>query len=290
MNPLAILTSLEGAVFEVVVWLLLVPKTLFQVLRHPAWVVDYTAAQFQKAEADRWDDYLSPVVFWLLLAVGPYLWGTSVVPHRYGAPGQLSGDVLSHLPLPTRYLLLALLLVAAPATLAVLFARIRGHGLARRLLRQHFAAQCYLQTPTLLCVMPIVVSVLFAPRAEMLAHFSGTVSLIGLAGLSLLWLLAAERDRTDGRGGERSVSPWAVHSWEASSSAPSSLPRRTWLTRHTCSCRRLEQTGRRRWWNPSPPTFRVGGDISTSPFKHSAARPRCPGPRTKPHRWVVRQD
>ena len=191
MNPLAILTSLEGAVFEAVVWLLLIPKTLFQVLRHPAWVVDYTAAQFQKAEADRWDDYLSPVVFWLLLAVGPYL-GDLRGPAPARRAGQLSGDVLSHLPLPTRYLLLALLLVAAPATLAVLFARIRGHGLARRLLRQHFAAQCYLQTPTLLCVMPIVVSVLFAPRAEMLAHFSGTVSLIGLAGLSLLWLLAAE--------------------------------------------------------------------------------------------------
>jgi len=205
MNPLAILTSLEAAVFEAVVWMLLVPKTLLQVVRHPAWVIDYTAIQFQKAEADRWDDYLSPVVFWLLLAVGPYLWGTSVVPHRHSAPGELSGDVLSHLPLPTRYLLMALLLVAAPATLAVLFARIRGHGLARRLLRQHFAAQCYLQTPTLLCVMPIVVGFLFTPRAQMLAHFSRAASLVGLAGLSLLWLLAAEtvylqRDLSTSRG------------------------------------------------------------------------------------------
>jgi hypothetical protein len=161
--------------------------------------------RIQKAEADRWDDYLSPVVFWLLLAVGPYLWGTSVVPHRHGMPGKLSGDVLSHLTLPTRYLLIALLLVAAPATLAVLFARLRGHGLARRVLRPHFAAQCYLQTPTLLCVMPVVVSLLFAPLAEMRAHLSGTLSLVGLAGVSLLWLLAAEtiylqRDLSTSRG------------------------------------------------------------------------------------------
>jgi hypothetical protein len=77
--------------------------------------------------------------------------------------------------------------------------------LARRLLRQHFAAQCYLQTPTLLCVMPILVSLLFAPLAEMRAHFSDTVLPVGLASLSLLWLLAAEtvylqRDLSTSRG------------------------------------------------------------------------------------------
>jgi len=60
-------------------WVLLLPKTLAKVLHRPVWVLDYTTAEFAKPEADRFDDYLSPVSFWLLVAVGPYLWAASVM-------------------------------------------------------------------------------------------------------------------------------------------------------------------------------------------------------------------
>src|SRR5262249_32762502 len=142
-----------------------------RILRRPVWVLDYTTAEFAKPEAGRFDDYLSPVSFWLLLAVGPYLWGTSVVRHRFSSPGEAAGDALSHLPIVNRYLIAALLLVAAPLTLAVIFSLIRGQGVARRVLQPHLAAQCYLQTPALLGVMPIVVGLMFAPHAEAFEHF-----------------------------------------------------------------------------------------------------------------------
>ncbi|HYB42620.1 MAG TPA: hypothetical protein VEL75_12655 [Candidatus Methylomirabilis sp.] len=192
MDPQKLLKSLEGAVFEMALWVLLLPKTLLQVLRRPVWVFDYTTAELAKPEADRFDDYLSPVSFWLLLAVGPYLWGASVVRHRYSPPGDASGDVISHLPIINRYLITALLLVAAPLTVAVIFSLIRGHGLARRVLQPHFAVQCYLQTPALLGVMPIVVALLFAPHAAALEHFRGSLFIIGFAGASIIWLLTAE--------------------------------------------------------------------------------------------------
>jgi hypothetical protein len=113
VDPQKLLKTLEGAVFEVALWVLLLPKTLWQVLRHPVWVLDYTAAEFAKPEAERFDDYLSPVSFWLLIAVASYLWATSVVRHRHSPPGA-SGDAVSHLPISSRYLITALLLVAAP--------------------------------------------------------------------------------------------------------------------------------------------------------------------------------
>src|SRR5262249_2794845 len=137
LDPLQLLKSLEAAVFEVALWVLLLPKTLLRILRRPVWVLDYTTAEFAKPEAGRFDDYLSPVSFWLLLAVGPYLWGTSVVRHRFSSPGEAAGDALSHLPIINRYLITALLLVAAPLTLAVIFSLIRGQGVARRVLQPH---------------------------------------------------------------------------------------------------------------------------------------------------------
>jgi hypothetical protein len=192
VDPQKLLKSLEGAVFEMALWVLLLPKTLLRVLRRPVWVLDYTTAEFAKPEAERFDDYLSPVSFWLLIAVGPYLWGTSVVRHRYSPPGDASGDALSHLPITSRYLIAALLLVAAPLTVAVIFSLIRGHGVTRRVLQPHFAAQCYLQTPALLGVMPIVVGLLFAPHAEALEHFRRSLFVTGFGGLAVLWLLIAE--------------------------------------------------------------------------------------------------
>ena len=192
MDPLKLLKSLEGVVFEMALWVLLLPKTLLQILRNPVWALDYTTAELAKPEADRFDDYLSPVSFWLLVAVGPYLWATSVVRHRYSLPGDASGDAMSQLPIVNRYLIAALLLVAAPLTVAVLFSQIRGRGLARRMLHGHFAVQCYLQTPALLGVMPIVVGLMFAPHAAALEHFRRSLFVIGFAGLAMLWLLIAE--------------------------------------------------------------------------------------------------
>src|SRR5262245_59524121 len=170
MEPQKLLKSLEGAVFEIALWVLLLPKTFLRVLRRPVWVLDYTTAELAKPEADRFDDYLSPVSFWLLVAVGPYLWATSVVRHHWALPADASGDVMSHLPILNRYLISALVLVAAPLTVAVIFSVIRGHGIARRILLPHFAAQCYLQSPALLAVMPVVVGLVFVQHAALLEH------------------------------------------------------------------------------------------------------------------------
>jgi len=188
MDPQKLLKSLESAVFEVALWVLLLPKTLLRILRDPVWARDYTAAEFAKPEAERFDDYLSPVSFWLLIAVGPYLWAASTVRHRYN----IEGDPISHLSILNRYLIAALMLVAAPLTVAVIYSLIRRHGVARRQLLPHFAAQCYLQSPALLGVMPIVVGLLFAPRADALEHFRRSLLILGFGGLAVLWLLTAQ--------------------------------------------------------------------------------------------------
>jgi len=191
VDPQKLLKSLEGAVFEMALWVLLLPKTLVQVLRRPVWVLDYTRAELAKPEADRFDDYLSPVTFWLLVAVGPYLWAASVIRQHY-AVGDASADVMSHLPIVDRYLISALLLASAPLSVAVIFSLVRRHGLARRALLPHFAAQCYLQSPALLAVMPVVIGLLFVSHANVLAHLQRSTLVAGFGGLGVVWLLTAE--------------------------------------------------------------------------------------------------
>jgi len=192
MDPRQLLKTLEGAVFEMALWVLLLPKTLVQVLRRPIWVLDYTTAEMAKPESERFDDYLSPVSFWLLVAVGPYLWATSTVRLHYSLPADTAGDAMSHLPIINRYMICALLLVAAPLTVAVIFSLIRGHGVTRRVLLPHFAAQCYLQSPALLAVMPIAVGLLFVPRVDLVEHLRGSAVVVGIGSLAVLWLVMAE--------------------------------------------------------------------------------------------------
>lgn len=68
-----ILKSVEDAVFEVMIWILLLPKTLFRVMIKPKWAMEYVTEEWKKdpEEEERFDEYLSPVLLWLLSAVIP---------------------------------------------------------------------------------------------------------------------------------------------------------------------------------------------------------------------------
>jgi len=162
MDPRQLLKTLEGAVFEMALWVLLLPKTLVQVLRRPIWVLDYTTAEMAKPESERFDDYLSPVSFWLLVAVGPYLWATSTVRLHYSLPADTAGDAMSHLPILNRYMICALLLIplvlllhrviASHASvpwlglatgIGVLAGLVQGMGLARWVFLTPYLARTY---------------------------------------------------------------------------------------------------------------------------------------------------
>lgn len=63
--------SVEDAVYEVMVWLLLLPKTLIRTTFHPNWAMKYIDEEWEKETDERFDEYLSPVMLWLLSAVIP---------------------------------------------------------------------------------------------------------------------------------------------------------------------------------------------------------------------------
>jgi len=63
--------SVEDAVYEVMVWLLLLPKTLIRTALRPKWAMEYIDEEWGKKPDERFDEYLSPVMLWLLSAVIP---------------------------------------------------------------------------------------------------------------------------------------------------------------------------------------------------------------------------
>ncbi len=70
--------SVEDAVYEVMVWILLLPKTLIRSLFRPRWVIQYVNEEWEKKTEDRFDEYLSPVLLWLMVAVLPLTVSTLV--------------------------------------------------------------------------------------------------------------------------------------------------------------------------------------------------------------------
>ena len=70
--------SIEDAVYEVMVWVMLLPKTLFRSMFRPSWAIAYVNEEWEKKPEDRFDEFLSPVLLWLIVAVFPLTVSTIV--------------------------------------------------------------------------------------------------------------------------------------------------------------------------------------------------------------------
>ena len=73
MNFGQLFQSAEDAVYEVMLWILLLPKTLWRSMSKPRLAMVYVDEEW-KAEKpeERFDEYLSPVLLWLLTIVAPW--------------------------------------------------------------------------------------------------------------------------------------------------------------------------------------------------------------------------
>ncbi len=68
---LNILLMIEELIFELALWVILLPKTFFKVIVHPNWIHGYIDQEFQKDPTDRFEAFLSPLTFWVLLGIIP---------------------------------------------------------------------------------------------------------------------------------------------------------------------------------------------------------------------------
>lgn len=67
-----ILESFEKLIYDVMLWVIFVPKTLHKVITNPGWAPDYVAKELSEDESTRFDDYISPLILMLLASLIPF--------------------------------------------------------------------------------------------------------------------------------------------------------------------------------------------------------------------------
>jgi len=74
----SVLQDIEKLIYKVLMWVILIPKTIVQIALHPSWVPDYITKELNpegKTEAEHapFDEYMSPVILLLVVALIPAL-------------------------------------------------------------------------------------------------------------------------------------------------------------------------------------------------------------------------
>lgn len=66
-----VLKVTEELLYQLLLWIVLVPKTLIRVIREPAWPAEYVAAEHEKPTEERFDDYMPPILFLVVVGIIP---------------------------------------------------------------------------------------------------------------------------------------------------------------------------------------------------------------------------
>jgi hypothetical protein len=69
MEIFRLVKALEELIFEVSFWFLSYPKSLLKVIVQPGWVPRYVKKELAKEEQERFDEYMSPALFYALSIV-----------------------------------------------------------------------------------------------------------------------------------------------------------------------------------------------------------------------------
>ena len=76
INLANILEDIEKLAYDIILSFVLVPKTLIKVIFEPDWFPEYVAQELKRKEEKRFDEYASPILFMILIALVPYIYFT----------------------------------------------------------------------------------------------------------------------------------------------------------------------------------------------------------------------
>lgn len=133
--------SIEDAVYEVMVWIMLLPKTLIRSMFRPRWTIAYVNEEWEKKPEDRFDEFLSPVLLWLIVAVFPLTVSTILqngsIKSVQDVVGALHDGLLSQ----------ALYALIIPFTYITWMEWMSDHPVKKSTLKRSFYIHCYALAP-----------------------------------------------------------------------------------------------------------------------------------------------
>ena len=81
-NITGFLESFEKLAYQILIWFIMIPKTLWKIISDPGWVPGYVQKELAPNESARFDDYFSPIILFLFVSLVPF-----VVFNTYQIPG-----------------------------------------------------------------------------------------------------------------------------------------------------------------------------------------------------------
>jgi hypothetical protein len=179
--------SAEDFVFLVGSWLILIPKTLGRVFVSAEWTHFYVTAQLAKPKIEeRYTAYVSPILFWVAVAIVPYI---AVFNHYFALSAAAPDQTFAALPLETKLLILSLCLIGLPMGFSFVYNLFRN-PIDRDSLQPMFLTQCYCVALFELSLLPYLVHKLavdFDQRIPFAARHRGLIAIIGS-----IWFLQTE--------------------------------------------------------------------------------------------------
>jgi hypothetical protein len=141
---LKLLTGLSELLYEVMIYFVLIPKTLVQVVFKPKWIHQYLQAELKKESPQRFNDYSEPLIFLVVLGVLPLLRVMNFV-GGYGLKGELSGSIADFLSFgfEVRIFWIFIFIVSWPLAASLVVLWWKGDSVTRDSLRPLFWAQAY---------------------------------------------------------------------------------------------------------------------------------------------------
>ena len=192
MDLIKLLESVDDFIYEIALWVLFVPRTFFKISFRPRWVCTYVEAELQKDKQARFQEYLSPILYWALVGLVPYFFVlgalSSVTESRVAS--EVGFRRLLALDWQNQFLVVSLFAVGGPLEFSRRTVRAQALVASRELLRKPFSAQCYCFGTAYLLLLPwVTISLRYDDKIP--AGFVSVLSII--SGLVFCaWLVLAE--------------------------------------------------------------------------------------------------
>lgn len=159
MDFIRALQSVEEILYEMSMWIILVPKTFLRVVFTPQWIQKYVAGEWAKNDASqqegesdagngpprRFDSYMSPLFFFLIVGVIP-LYLVIVSQNSQTSSSDLFTWALQQ-PVETRLTVYGILLLTGPLGFSLGIQLLRRIPFARQSVQRIFYTQCYCFAP-----------------------------------------------------------------------------------------------------------------------------------------------
>ncbi|RKZ48466.1 MAG: hypothetical protein DRQ58_04385 [Gammaproteobacteria bacterium] len=190
MNFLSIIQTLESLLLEFILLLIFLPKTLFRVLIHPGWISDYLNQELARKEADRFNDYSSPMAMFLFLGAIPiFIFFASPSGETISIPF-IQGSNTYQLSMSEYFVFTSLLMLIGPLYMSLVNLFLRKLPFNKTNLRRIILMQAYVWTvPYFAYMCGSIIGIIACGDAFLCFAIEETLS---VTLLGLLWLLVAE--------------------------------------------------------------------------------------------------